>query len=82
MSKCKIETNGVDITTCDFLSECVQNNYGGFEILVKSATLREPDEELVRIAIAVKKTKNNGVELNYCPFCGENIDTSDYGIEG
>ena len=81
MSKCKIESNGVDITTCEFLSDCTQNNYGGFERLVKCATLEESGEKVRRIAIVVKKTSKNGVELNYCPFCGENIDTSDYGIK-
>lgn len=80
IQKCKITETGRDINSCEFLDDVCVNNYGGFERIIKTTNL-ENGEKISRIAIAVKKTARNGVELNYCPFCGANIDTSDYGIK-
>ena len=78
--KCKIEENGRDIDTCEFMDEVCYNNYGGFERAIKSTSL-ETGERISRVAIIVKKTAKNSVELNYCPFCGCDVDTSDYGYK-
>ncbi|MFL1540813.1 hypothetical protein ACJOYG_14010 [Acinetobacter baumannii] len=78
--KCKIEENGRDIDTCEFMDEVCYNNTAGFERRIKSIHI-ESGERLTRAAIIVKKSAKNAVELNYCPFCGCDIDTSDYGIK-
>ncbi|HAV5468672.1 hypothetical protein I5730_12810 [Acinetobacter nosocomialis] len=78
--KCRIKETGRDIDTCQFMDSVCYNNYGGFERALKSVRLIS-GERLTRVAIIVKKSAKNAVELNYCPFCGCDIDTSDYGIK-
>lgn len=79
MSKCKKQESGRDIDMCEGLKTAWR--YGIVEDAVRSSTLKSTGEKIRRIAIQTPKTKGKFAELYYCPFCGVDIDTSDYGLQ-
>lgn len=73
MSNCSKTENGKSQNVCETMIDAM--NAGLFEQQV--FTLRS--REMSRVAVVTKKYKQKYAQLSFCPFCGENIDTSDYG---
>lgn len=75
MSFCKKSENGCNQTPCDTLVEAM--NFGLFEQQIFSRR----SENLSRVAVITRKFKGKYAVVSYCPFCGVDIDTQDYGIK-
>lgn len=75
MSFCKKSENGCNQAPCDTLTEAM--NFGLFEQQV----FTRRSENLSRVAVVTKKYKGKYACVSYCPFCGVDIDTQDYGVK-
>ena len=75
MSFCKKSENGCNQVPCDTLTEAM--NFGLFEQQV----FTRRSENLSRVAVVTKKYKGKYACVSYCPFCGVDIDTQDYGVK-
>lgn len=67
--------NGTSQKPCETMIEAM--NSGLFEQQV----FTRRSENLSRVAIVTKKYKQKYAVLSYCPFCGVDIDTQDYGLK-
>lgn len=68
-SKCKI--NGANIDMCESLQKATNQLIGDIACQVRTRI----DTRTSRVAVVAGRTKKNKVYLNYCPFCGEHIET-------
>lgn len=66
---CKNTGNWIEM--CEALIEVTTHEYG--DIQARIMTHRETGS--VRLQVVAGRFKKNRVELNYCPFCGVNIET-------
>lgn len=71
MKECKLNEKANWFEMCDFLKEVAVGESAGFT----QAVLTVRSEKTRRLAIHVGNKAKGIVELNYCPFCGENIET-------
>lgn len=78
MIKCIKKENGCSIEMCEGLK--LAWGYGFVEDTLRSSTLKTTGERFRRVAIQLPKKKGKFAELFYCPFCGADIDTTDYGL--
>lgn len=67
----KCVNTGNWLNMCDFLKEVTTHHFGDIE----AQTMTTRDRESSRLRIIAGRFKKNRVELNYCPFCGVNIET-------
>lgn len=75
MDFCEKTESGKSQKPCDTLTQAI--NAGLFEQNVYT----KRSENLSRVAVVTRKFKGNYAHVSYCPFCGVNIDTQDYGIK-
>lgn len=75
MNICKKTENGCNQNPCETMIKAM--NHGLFE----QQLFTRRSENLTRVAIVTKKYKGKYAHLSYCPFCGTNIDTQDYGVD-
>lgn len=75
MDFCEKTERGKSQKPCDTLVQAI--NAGLFEQNVYT----KRSENLSRVAVATRKFKGKYALVSYCPFCGVNIDTQDYGIK-
>lgn len=73
---CVKAENGRNQTPCETMVDAM--NVGLFEQQIFSRR----SENLSRVAIVTKKYKGKYACLSFCPFCGADIDTQDYGFSG
>ena len=78
MSECVKRENGRSIEMCEGLKTAW--SLGFVEDALRSTTLKSTGEKITRVAIQLPKKKGKFAELFYCPFCGVDIDTGDYGF--
>ena len=72
--KCRVE-DGKHVIPCRLLSDAVEHNsYGGVTVWRYSNV---KDAEPTRTFFGVKSGayRSSGIVFNFCPFCGEPIDT-------
>ena len=67
----KCVNTGNWIEMCESLTEATSKQYGDIQAQVMSVR----SQNYSRLRIAVGRYKVNRVELNYCPFCGVDIET-------
>ena len=73
----KCVNTGNWINMCEFLKKVTTHHYGDIEAQVMTTRNRESS----RIRIVAGRFKKNRVELNYCPFCGVDIETEHKEVE-
>ncbi len=78
MEHCEKREKGCSIQMCENLKKAFQ--MGVFDQSIKSATLTDTGEELTRVMTHTPVKKKGYFPLSFCPFCGVDIDTSDYGL--
>jgi hypothetical protein len=75
MNECKKTENGKNQQPCETMMEAM--SFGLFEQQV--FTMRS--KNISRVAIVTKKYKGKYACVSFCPFCGVDVDTQDYGIK-
>lgn len=76
---CEKKPSGRDIVPCDTLVDGL--NKSVFEQSSFSTKMIETGERIYRIAIVTRKYKGKYAAFSFCPFCGADIDTQDYGLQ-
>ncbi len=74
MDKCKKTENGCSQEPCETMVDAM--NQGIFE----QQLFTRRSENLSRVAVVTRKYKGKYACLSFCPFCGVDIDTQDYGL--
>lgn len=62
---------GSTIIPCNALSQITTDRIAGF----KFETFRNFHTNKCRVATVVEKSRNNKLEISFCPACGANIET-------
>jgi hypothetical protein len=78
MNKCTKNENGCSINMCEDLLKAFQMQF--IDQSIKTATNNQTGEKLRRVATHTPLKKKKYFALSFCPFCGADIDTSDYGL--
>ena len=67
----KCVNTGNWLNMCESLSEVTRNEYGD----IQAQRMSHRKINSARLQIVAGRFKKNRVALNYCPFCGVNIQT-------
>ena len=75
---CSKTENGRNVLPCELLVIAINSEL--FEQSHFSANIKGTSEKVYRIGISTRKYKKKYATLSFCPFCGADIDTQDYGF--